>query len=413
MKKKILSLVLAVCVIFTVMPLMTITAGAVRSGDWEYSVNLDGASVSIIKYHGNSEHVIIPQTIDGFAVTALIGSGGFGWSLGVFDGNTTIKTVIIHDDITEMGFRAFNNCTSLESVTLGRGLTKIESQVFRGCTSLETILIPENITSIGDSAFAASSLEAITFMSPNPPFFAFYAWGIQGVSRISISTIYVPIGARQAYATANVIGGSGYEIVEIEISRVTVMASAGGTATGGGVFMEGERFTLTATPSAGHVFGGWFAGNTLVSSEAILTQIAESNILLEARFTPNPYTINVTAGAGGTATGGGVHNHGASVTLRATPDSGYTFGGWFDGSSLISTERVFTFTATTDRNLQARFADSSVPLTTADALHILRHVAGIAQLTREQHTRYGLSGNVNTSDALNILRLVAGIIDKI
>jgi endo-1,4-beta-xylanase len=51
-------------------------------------------------------------------------------------------------------------------------------------------------------------------------------------------------------------------------------------------------------------------------------------------------------------------------------------------------------------------------LATADALNILRHVAGVSQLTAEQRTAYGLSGNVSTSDALNVLRIVAGLTDN-
>jgi uncharacterized repeat protein (TIGR02543 family) len=333
---------------------------------------------------------------------------------GVFHGNTIIKSAIIHDNITRMAFRTFAECISLETVTIGRGITEIEGQVFLGCVNLKSIVIPENIIRIDEGAFFSSyniahtMIESITFLSATPPSVHHRAFSVY-TDNPYLKTIYVPIGARQAYATANVIGGSGYEIVEIEIPRITVTAGAGGTTTGGGAFMEGERYTLTATPSAGFVFGGWFAGNTLVSSQATLTQTAESNITLEARFTPNPYAINVTAGAGGTATGGGVHNHGDSVTVRATPDSGYIFGGWFEGNSLVSTERVFTFTATIDRTLQARFADSIIPLTTADALHVLRHVAGIAPLTSEQRTRYGLSGDVTTGDALTILRIVAGL----
>jgi hypothetical protein len=55
------------------------------------------------------------------------------------------------------------------------------------------------------------------------------------------------------------------------------------------------------------------------------------------------------------------------------------------------------------------FPSLPTSLTTADALHILRHVAGIATLTSEQRTRYGLSDIISTADALNILRTVAGL----
>ncbi|MCL2697257.1 MAG: hypothetical protein FWE74_04145 [Oscillospiraceae bacterium] len=49
------------------------------------------------------------------------------------------------------------------------------------------------------------------------------------------------------------------------------------------------------------------------------------------------------------------------------------------------------------------------PLTTTDALNILRHVAGVSQLTNEQRARYNLSSSITTADALAILRQVAGM----
>lgn len=51
----------------------------------------------------------------------------------------------------------------------------------------------------------------------------------------------------------------------------------------------------------------------------------------------------------------------------------------------------------------------SIILTTADALAVLRHVAGIALLTTEQLAAYGISGTPTTGDALRILRIVAGL----
>ncbi|MCL2637028.1 MAG: DUF6273 domain-containing protein [Oscillospiraceae bacterium] len=54
-------------------------------------------------------------------------------------------------------------------------------------------------------------------------------------------------------------------------------------------------------------------------------------------------------------------------------------------------------------------AASASDLTTADALAILRAVAGITTLTAEQQTKYGITDNVSSADALRVLRTVAGI----
>jgi hypothetical protein len=48
-------------------------------------------------------------------------------------------------------------------------------------------------------------------------------------------------------------------------------------------------------------------------------------------------------------------------------------------------------------------------MTTADALIVLRAIAGLTALTPEQLSRYWISGEPTTEDALEILRIVAGL----
>ncbi len=45
------------------------------------------------------------------------------------------------------------------------------------------------------------------------------------------------------------------------------------------------------------------------------------------------YTLTVTAGDGGTVNGGGTFTQGTQVTITANSNSGYTFGGWSNGSN--------------------------------------------------------------------------------
>jgi hypothetical protein len=52
---------------------------------------------------------------------------------------------------------------------------------------------------------------------------------------------------------------------------------------------------------------------------------------------------------------------------------------------------------------------SRPPLTTSDALTILRAIAGLTALTDEQSARFGINGEPDTADALRILRIVAGL----
>lgn len=43
------------------------------------------------------------------------------------------------------------------------------------------------------------------------------------------------------------------------------------------------------------------------------------------------------------------------VTLTATPNTNYAFLGWYEGENKVSTEATYTYTATTERNITARF----------------------------------------------------------
>ncbi|MDR2559939.1 MAG: InlB B-repeat-containing protein [Oscillospiraceae bacterium] len=107
------------------------------------------------------------------------------------------------------------------------------------------------------------------------------------------------------------------------------------------------------------------------------------------------------------------------ITLPAAPTrAGYTFAGWFTaaaGGTRTEADRVYT----ADTALFAQWTANQVQsqpviahkFTTADALNILRYVAGIVTLTDEQRERYGINGggNITTANALRILQIVAGL----
>jgi len=67
-------------------------------------------------------------------------------------------------------------------------------------------------------------------------------------------------------------------------------------------------------------------------------------------------TITATHGSGGAVSGGGVYEDGATVMLIATPDTNYDFDGWYEnGVKIPDANSRYSFTATVDRTLEARF----------------------------------------------------------
>ena len=155
----------------------------------------------------------------------------------------------------------------------------------------------------------------------------------------------------------------GQNIQTISVVNLTYIISAsanpseGGTVSGAGEYEEGASCTLTATANPGYTFTNWTENGNVVSTNASYTFNVVDSRNLVANFSLNTYTINATANpsAGGSVSGAGEYNHGASCTLTATANSGYTFTNWTENGSVVSTEASYTFTVNANRNLVAHF----------------------------------------------------------
>ncbi|MDP2949552.1 MAG: MBG domain-containing protein [Chloroflexota bacterium] len=149
-----------------------------------------------------------------------------------------------------------------------------------------------------------------------------------------------------------------FTIVALQYTiSLSVRPSEGGTVSGDGTYEEGTSVTVVATANTGYSFVNWTEGETAVSTDASYTFTAEADRTLVANFVLKQYTVSVSAApaAGGTVTGGGTFNHGASVTVVATANTGYSFVNWTEGETAVSTDASYTFTAEADRTLVANF----------------------------------------------------------
>ena len=146
-------------------------------------------------------------------------------------------------------------------------------------------------------------------------------------------------------------------------ATVTASPAEGGTVTGGGTYNTGTTVTLNASANAGYAFDGWYENNTRISSSNNFSFIISTNRTIEGRFSQAGRTYNLTLSAspsaGGTVSGGGSYQSGTNATAIATPNSGYTFLGWYEGETLVSSERNYTLAMNADHTLQARFQQST------------------------------------------------------
>lgn len=84
-----------------------------------------------------------------------------------------------------------------------------------------------------------------------------------------------------------------------------------------------------------------------------------SNVNFDITYETTIYTLNITAGTGGTVTGGGDYETGTTATIKATPNTGYKFVKWSDGN----TNATRTVTVTADTTLTAVFEKLTYTIT--------------------------------------------------
>ena len=173
--KRLISLLVAVCMMITMLPLSAVTAFAAdTSTDLEaddgvykyaYKVNEDGSNtVTITEFRGPVDpaktpapyDITIPEKLGDYTVTGL---GEDSFSTGDFDSplydihHTKIHSVTIPQSVTSIGKDAFAQCRALQSLTIKDATTSIGSWAFDECYKLTTLSLGKNITTIGDHAF--------------------------------------------------------------------------------------------------------------------------------------------------------------------------------------------------------------------------------------------------------------------
>ena len=153
----------------------------------------------------------------------------------------------------------------------------------------------------------------------------------------------------------------------INTYKITAQVANGcegmGEVTGSGTYKYGTTVTLTATASEGYRFVDWVEGDQTVSTDATYIFTASGDRTLTARF-EKLYTVTVSPAEGGTATADKTTAAaGETITLTATPSSGYYFVEWKVVSGTVSIQNnKFTMPAG-DVEVQAVFGLSVTNIT--------------------------------------------------
>ena len=173
--KRLISLLVAVCMMITMLPLSAVTAFAadtassteqeISVGDYKYAytVNADGSTATITEFRGPVDpkntgpyDIDIPEKLGNYTVTVL---GEDSFSTDDFDSplydihHTKIHSVTIPQSVTSIGKDAFAQCRALQSLTIDDAATSIGDWAFDECYKLTTLSLGKKITTIGDYAF--------------------------------------------------------------------------------------------------------------------------------------------------------------------------------------------------------------------------------------------------------------------
>jgi uncharacterized protein YjiK len=196
------------------------------------------------------------------------------------------------------------------------------------------------------------------------------------VSSTSYNDNDLPNGSYTYYVKTNYYAGetaSNSVTAQVNVIWCTISTSCdptnGGTASGGGIYYNGQSCTLTATPASNYTFTNWTKNGMQVSTNPSYTFNVIETANYVAHFQLQTYNVTVTADptAGGTVSGGGTFNHGQSCTVHAAANTGYTFVNWTENGTQVSTNADYTFTVTGNHALVAHFQLQSYTITaTAD-----------------------------------------------
>lgn len=145
MRKRLLCLLLSVCLSFSLFLTCVNASNIVDSGKCGENATwtLDDNGVLTISGKGKTASYYNEGPVD----------DGFS----PFYENTNIKSVVVESGITEIGEYTFHSCYNLTDVSLPDTLSVIDDCAFYGCKSITSLDIPDSVTEIGWFAFKKCS----------------------------------------------------------------------------------------------------------------------------------------------------------------------------------------------------------------------------------------------------------------
>lgn len=109
----------------------------------------------------------------------------------------------------------------------------------------------------------------------------------------------------------------------------------------------GSEYSIPTPTKKGYAFGGWYSGSTRYSS-GVWKQ--DNDVSVRAAWTPNKYSLTLNANGGTVSSTSMTVTYDSSYSLPTPTRTGYTFQGWYNGSTKFvggtwTTDSAVTLTA--------------------------------------------------------------------
>ena len=292
-------------------------------GDFVFGV-IDGVN-TLAGYIGNGTVVVLPENYKG---------GNYVIAADVFKDNTSITSVIIGNNISNISTSAFKNCTALTTVTFDAERVK---DFFKDNTIITNITFTNRVKAIESNAFAGmNNLTNIILETGVPPVLSNDAFTKLHYKEIDM---FVPEGFIKAYKAADVWKNF-LNIQEMEYTGTTYTLTfmLDGDVYATYALAPGAEMPLLEEPTKeGYTFSGWNLDEYM--SDLSYLVMPERDIIIEGRFTVNYYTVTYLVDGEVFATDSVAY--GSEITLIEEPaKEGYTFSGWSEVPETMPAEDI-------------------------------------------------------------------------
>ena len=398
--KRLISLLVAVCMMVAMLPFSAVPAFAADTlsftiDDIQYTIDKnDSTAVSVTGTTGygdinNKKDLVLPETVEYNGVTytvTSIGNGAFARKNGLnsivipntvvliaesaFASNWGLASIEIPASVVEIGTRAFewagniaevkfaansqlkilgtsafSHAKGLKSIELPEGLTTIKNCAFADCNVLESVTIPASVTTIMEHMFD----------NPSNP-----TGGCPMLKTVKYA------GTKEQWDKINLAENNDILTSTVEfLCNITFDVNGYGTAPADQTVYTGDKLVKVAEPTAaGYTFGGWYTDKELTRAFDVENDTVSGDTTLYAKWKAIPdHELTVKVGTftydDNAASDKGNVYEGALVTVtfdennQLWKDSGLSFDHWDiqskadlldeNGEEIVNPGKTFTF----------------------------------------------------------------------